>query len=113
MGVSSRTPDLVRLLPDPQFKIAQQSEAEQSKKRRYGSSEGWAQVECVKRIALGGKVTDVDARVVGVPRALMQKQAEQVSRMGPVENTGHSKALCRAAARAAEVGHMGAYTDEN
>ena len=112
MGVPSRTPDLVRLLPDPQFKIAQQSAAEQSKKRRYGSSEGRAQVECVKRIALGGKVTEVDARVVGVPRVLMQKQAEQVFATGRVEDTEDSMALSRAAARAAEVGHAAVYTEE-
>ena len=112
MGVPSRTPDLVRLLPDPQFKIAQQSAAEQSKKRRYGSSEGRAQVECVKRIALGGKVTEVDARVVGVPRVLMQKQAEQVFATGRVEDTEDSMALSRTAARAAEVGHAAVYTEE-
>ena len=105
MGLSSRTPAVVGLLPDPQFKKAQESEGAESKKRRYGGSEGRAHMECVKRIAMGGKVTEMDARVVGVPKPLLYKQAEQVSGMGPVEDTEQSKALSRAASRAAEVGH--------
>lgn len=74
MGLPSRTPDVVRLLLDPQFKIAQQSEGAGSRKCRYGGSNSRARLECVQRIARGGKVTYVDARVVGVLKLLLRNR---------------------------------------
>ena len=38
MGLPSKTPDVVCLLPDPQFKKEQQSEGAGSRKCRYGGS---------------------------------------------------------------------------
>ena len=71
VDLPSRTPGIVRLLPDPQFKIAQQSKGAGSQEFRFGGSDSRARLECVQRIALGGKVNYVDARVVGVPKLLL------------------------------------------
>ena len=78
LGMANVSAEHLRLLPDPQTAMAQQSDADKTKKRRYGDSETRGQVQCVKRLAMGGKVTAQDARLVGVSLSLLQDQAYKV-----------------------------------
>ena len=112
MGLRKVTADKMRLLPDPETAMAQRSDAEWTKKRRYGDAEAKGQVECVKRIALGGKVTQQEARLVGVSLSMLEEQADKVKASGARMDTEDSKAFTRAAAEAAGVAHTGQYTEE-
>lgn len=111
MGLGKVTSDQMRLLPDPETAMAQRSDAEWTKKRRYGDAEAKGQVECVKRIALGGKVTQQEARLVGTSLSLLEKQAATLKESGVSMDTADSKAFTRAAAEAADVGHVAQYTE--
>ena len=89
--------------------MAQRTPAEKDHKRRYGDEQGKVHVDCLKRLALGGKVTKQDAMVVGVPVSVLEKQAAPL--VG-VCNTVESKELDRKAADAAQVGRVAMYTDD-
>ena len=118
MGHVQRNRDVENLLGDAEYAqaadVVSSSAADQLRKRKFQDDRGKAHVMLVKHLVQADlKPQEMDARLLKVPKAKLQKQMHSVSQgLDHFQDSPTSMAGTRAIHQACNVPHNGQYTPE-